>query len=105
MQELILGIVAIKITAMVIGYLIVRLGFDALVRGIKGEFDFGGKITSHGELRLLSASPGLFFVLFGSAIIIWALAVEKPVWSTVSVSSVPAPLPSGLVPQVTGSSK
>lgn len=100
MKEVIIGIVVIKVTAMIIGYLIVRLGFNALVQGIKGEFDFGGKISSHGELRLLSASPGLFFVLFGSAIIIWALAVEKPVWFTES-SEKNSQETSKLVPQPT----
>jgi hypothetical protein len=68
-----------KLFAITIGYKIVKLGYDALVQGIKGEFDFGGKVVSKIEFKLLSASPGLFFVLFGSAIIIWAIAVDKPV--------------------------
>lgn len=104
MRDLIIGIVIIKVTAMIVGYLIVKLGFDALVRGIKGEFDFSGKLASHGELRLLSASPGLFFILFGSLIIIWALTVEKPVWATYYDVATPPPA-SSLVPQPTGDQK
>lgn len=89
---LILSIVAIKITAIIIGYQIVKLGHDALTRGIKGEFDFGGKVDGKLEFKLISASPGLFFVLFGSFIIVWALYVEKPVsWYSHSVTeSLPA---------------
>ena len=76
---IIAAILAMKLTAIVVGYKIVKLGYEALIRGIKGEFDFGGKITNQAEVKLLSASPGLFFVLFGSFVICWALFVEKPV--------------------------
>lgn len=73
------AVLAMKLTAIVVGYKIVKLGYEALVRGIKGEFDFGGKITNQAEIKLLSASPGLFFVLLGSFVICWALFVEKPI--------------------------
>ena len=73
----IIAVAAIKITAFVIGYLIVRLGHDTLVRGITGDIDFGIK-RSNLEVKLISASPGAFFVLAGAAIIIWGLFVDKP---------------------------
>jgi putative Ca2+/H+ antiporter (TMEM165/GDT1 family) len=79
MLTIVSSILIMKLTAIVVGYKIVQLGYEALIRGIKGEFDFGGKLTNHMEIKLLSASPGLFFVLFGSFIICWALFVEKPV--------------------------
>jgi hypothetical protein len=82
MQETILAVTAIvliKVTAIVVGYKIVKLGYDALIRGAKGEFDFGGKIENKAELKLIATSPGLFFVLFGSFVVMWALFVEKPV--------------------------
>lgn len=85
------SILIMKLVAMLIGYRIVKLGYDALLKGIKGEFDFGGKVTDKMEIKLLSASPGLFFVLFGSAIIVWALTVEKPIKYGVEVPSGPAP--------------
>lgn len=81
------SVLLMKLFAMTIGYRIVKLGYDALVRGIKGEFDFGGKVTGKVELKLLSASPGLFFVLLGSAIIIWAIAVEKPIKFSMTIPS------------------
>jgi hypothetical protein len=77
-----IGTLAMKITAIVIGYLVVRLGHDTLVRGITGELDFG--FTGSGvEAKLKSASPGAAFVLAGAAIIIWALVVDKPFNMTV----------------------
>jgi hypothetical protein len=72
-----LGTITMKIAAIVIGYLIVRLGHDTLVRGITGDLDFGFK-GSGVETKLKSASPGAAFVLAGAAIIVWALAVQKP---------------------------
>ena len=72
-----IGTLAMKVTAIVIGYLIVRLGHDTLVRGVTGELDFGFS-GSGVETKLKSASPGAAFVLAGAAIIIWALLVEKP---------------------------
>lgn len=77
----IIAVAAIKITAFVIGYLIVRLGHDTLVRGITGDIDFGIK-RSDLEVKLISASPGAFFVLAGAAIIIWGLFVDKPFTAT-----------------------
>lgn len=73
----IIAVACIKITAFVIGYLIVRLGHDTLVKGITGDIDFGLK-RSNFEVKLISASPGAFFVLAGAAIILWGLYVEKP---------------------------
>lgn len=71
------GTLVMKITAIVIGYLIVRLGHDTLIRGITGDLDFG--FTGSGvQTKLKSASPGAAFVLAGAAIIVWALVVEKP---------------------------
>ena len=72
-----LAVLALKVTAFVLGYLIVRLGHDTLIKGVTGEVDFGfsaGRINT----KLKSASPGAFFVLAGAAIIVWGLTVEKP---------------------------
>jgi len=72
-----LCVVLLKITAFIIGYLIVKLGHDTFVKGITGEFDFG--FTGQGvSARLKSAAPGTFFVLAGAAIIMWGLFVSKP---------------------------
>lgn len=77
----ILSITAMKICAFVIGYLIVRLGHDTLIKGVTGAIDFG--FSGGGvETKLKSASPGAFFVLAGAAIIMWGLFVEKPITLT-----------------------
>ena len=70
-------ILIIKVTALILGYLIVKLGHDTLIKGITGDIDFGfeGKgLTT----KLKAGSPGAFFVLAGAAVIMWALFVEKP---------------------------
>lgn len=94
MVEIIVGLISvvlIKLAAIIVGYKITKLGHDTLVRGVKGEFDFGGKIKSTAELKLVSASPGLFFVLFGSFVIMWAIYVDKPIkFSYVPASQPPA---------------
>jgi len=72
------AILAIKLTAIIIGYKIVALGHDTLVRGLKGEFEFSGSDGGRG-LKLKSSSPGLLFVLLGSLLVGWAVFVEKPI--------------------------
>ena len=73
----ILSVLVLKVTAFVLGYLIVRLGHDTMIKGVKGEIDFGFS-GSGVKAKLKSGSPGAFFVLAGAAIIIWGLLVEKP---------------------------
>lgn len=81
-MEFYFGITAIlimKVTAFIIGYKIVALGYSALEKGLKGEFNFTADVTKGGKLALVSASPGLLFVLLGSCVVAWALFVDKPV--------------------------
>jgi hypothetical protein len=80
-----ISILMMKITAFILGYMIVKLGHDTLVKGITGEFDFGFSGSGF-STKLKSASPGLFFVLMGSAIIIWSMVVEKPLKITTTPS-------------------
>ena len=72
-----LSMLALKITAFVLGYLIVRLGHDTLVKGVTGQIDFGFSGSGF-KAKLKAASPGALFVLMGAAIILWGLAVQKP---------------------------
>ena len=67
----------LKVTAFILGYLIVKLGHDTMIRGVTGDIDFGFSGSGF-ETKLKSASPGAFFILMGAAIIIWGLAVDKP---------------------------
>ena len=72
-----LSVLILKITAFILGYLIVKLGHDTMIKGVTGEVDFGFEGSGF-KTKLKSGSPGAFFVLAGAAIIIWALFVEKP---------------------------
>lgn len=72
-----ISVLALKVTAFVLGYLIVRLGHDILIRGVTGEIDFGFSGSGF-KTKLKAASPGALFVLMGAAIIIWGLAMQKP---------------------------
>jgi|GEM_PF-3381873 hypothetical protein len=72
-----ISVLALKVTAFVLGYLIVRLGHDTLIRGVTGEIDFGFSGSGF-KTKLKAASPGALFVLMGAAIIIWGLAMQKP---------------------------
>lgn len=80
------SILALKITAFVLGYLIVRLGHDTLIKGISGEIDFGFSGSGF-TTKLKSGSPGALFVVMGAAIIIWGLMVQKPMEIKVIPSS------------------
>ena len=72
-----LSVLVLKITAFALGYLIVRLGHDTMIKGVTGEIDFG--FSGGGvQAKLKSATPGALFVLAGAAIIIWGLTVSKP---------------------------
>jgi len=72
-----IAVVVIKVTALILGYLIVRLGHDTMIKGVTGDIDFGFS-GSGVSTKLKSGSPGALFVLAGAAVIIWALWVEKP---------------------------
>ena len=71
------SMLVLKVTAFVLGYLIVKLGHDTMIKGVTGEVDFGFSGSGF-QTKLKSASPGAFFMLMGAAIIIWGLTVEKP---------------------------
>jgi hypothetical protein len=71
-------IVIMKIACFIIGYLVVRLGYDLLKRGVKGEFKFSTEMSSM-KVDLASVSPGLLFVLLGCIVIGYAMYVEKPI--------------------------
>ena len=72
-----ISILILKVTAFILGYLIVRLGHDTMIKGVSGAIDFGFSGSGF-KTKLKSASPGAFFVLMGAAIILWGLTVQKP---------------------------
>ncbi len=95
-----LSVLALKITAFVLGYLIVRLGHDTLIKGVTGQIDFGFSGSGF-KAKLKAASPGALFVLMGAAIIIWGLTVQKPM----EIKTLPSPPETATVAPATGGEK
>jgi hypothetical protein len=95
-----LSVLALKITAFVLGYLIVRLGHDTMIKGVTGQIDFGFSGSGF-KAKLKAASPGALFVLMGAAIIIWGLTVQKPM----EIKTLPSPPQTATVAPATGSEK
>ena len=71
-------IIVMKIVCFILGYLTVRLGYQLIASGVKGEFKFAASL---GGLKtdLASVSPGLLFVLLGVLLIGYAVYVKKEV--------------------------
>ena len=61
----------VRVAAIGAGTYVVWLGHNTLVRGIKGDFEFSGKLY-----RLKGSAPGLLFVLLGCLAIGWALGAQ-----------------------------
>ena len=68
----------IKVFCFYLGYLIVKLGYNLMTDGIKGEFKFFAEFT---KLKggLISASPGLLFLLLGVILIGYAMKIKKEI--------------------------
>ncbi len=71
------SILIFKLVVLLIGYLIAKLGYELLVKGITGGFKF------HAELKgtkadLISASPGIFFIFLATVLITIAVIKDKP---------------------------
>jgi hypothetical protein len=69
---------AIKITALILGFLTIRMGAMLIKTGALGEFKFS---TSFGGAKadLASVSPGLLFVVLGIGLIGYSVWVKKSV--------------------------
>jgi hypothetical protein len=90
----------LKFMCLVFGFWTVYLGYDLLKRGVKGEFKFSAKLSG-GKADLVSASPGLLFVLLGIILIGFALYVKKdiPIRFTVPNESVKPDLTTAPIPK------
>jgi hypothetical protein len=76
----------IKGVCFLLGYKTVKLGYQLMVDGVKGEFNFTSDFKGI-KAGLISSSPGLLFLLLGIFLIGYAMGVTK----TVSLDSyVPA---------------
>jgi hypothetical protein len=94
-----------KIVCFVIAYLTVRLGYELIASGVKGEFRFTGSMAGT-KAELASVSPGLLFVFLGVVLAIYAMSVEKsvdigihPAHADQATDPPPLPIPGPLTPE------
>ena len=66
----------LKLTCFVLGYKVVKLGHRLLEDGVKGEFKFKAQLSG-AKADLVSASPGLLFLVVGVFLIGYAIFVPK----------------------------
>lgn len=67
---------AFKLATLIVGYLITRMGYDLLVKGVTGGFEFRGDISGV-KADLVSASPGLLFLVLGVALMATSVLKEN----------------------------
>lgn len=70
-------LLSFKLAVLIVGYLIARLGYDLLLKGISGQFTFSTQFKG-GKADLVSASPGVFFILMATVMIAIAIIKDKP---------------------------
>lgn len=93
-------VILMKIVCFVLGYLTIRLGYQLIASGVKGEFKFSAKLGGV-KTDLASVSPGLLFVLLGVLLIGFAMYVDKGVSVEKKIQSSKPPAPK--IPQGTTS--
>lgn len=96
-------IFTMKIACFILGYLTVRLGYQLISAGVKGEFKFSGQLLGL-KADLASVSPGLLFVALGVFLIGYAIHVEKDAYihlpgAKVQTQQPAAPPPETPVPE------
>lgn len=81
----VMPILIFKITLLIIGYLITKLGYKLLVEGIKGPFKVTFKFKGF-ETNLVSGLPGIFFVLLAVLLMGYAVFKDMPFGTEISQS-------------------
>jgi hypothetical protein len=67
-----------KMTALILGFFTIRMGFQLVRQGASGDFKFNLGFGGF-KADLASLSPGLLFVLLGVGLIGYSVYVKKPV--------------------------
>ena len=80
-----------KLAMLIIGYKVTKLGHDLLVKGVTGEFKFSGSYNG-AKGDLISASPGLLFLLLGVVVLAVAITKSVPFNTTVEQQAGGAPV-------------
>ena len=96
----------LKLACFGIGFLIVRLGHSLMLAGAKGEFKFTGSLAGI-KSDLVSASPGLLYLLLGTTLIGYAMLVDKEIGRDQRPAGpeVSLPAPNVALPQLPASSQ
>jgi hypothetical protein len=66
-----------KLAVLLVGYLIAKLGYQLLLKGVTGEFKFQTEFKG-AKADLASVSPGLFFILMAAILIAVGVIKDKP---------------------------
>lgn len=73
----VVSLLVFKLAVLFVGYLIAKLGHDLLIKGVTGEFKFHTQFKES-TADLISASPGLFFILMATILISIGILKDKP---------------------------
>jgi len=76
-----------KLAVLFVGYLIGKLGYELLVKGVTGQFKFQTEFKG-AKADLVSVSPGLFFILMATILIAIGVIKDKPFETKVTSSAV-----------------
>jgi len=80
------SLVLFKLCVLFVGYLIARLGYELLIKGVSGAFHFHSQLKGS-TADLVSASPGIFFIFMASILIAVGVIKDKPFETTVTMES------------------
>jgi len=83
----VVSLVVFKLAVLLIGYLIARLGHDLLIKGVSGEFKFHTEFQGT-KADLISASPGVFFILMATILIAIGVIKDKPFATKVTTTQI-----------------
>ncbi|MFQ5633505.1 MAG: hypothetical protein ACE5I1_32460 [bacterium] len=79
----VVSLVTFKIVVVFVGYLIGKLGYELLIKGVSGEFKFHTEFKGS-KADLVSASPGIFFILMATILIAIGILKDKPFETVIS---------------------
>src|SRR5262245_61845738 len=80
------SLVLFKLAVVIVGCLIAKLGHDLLIKGVSGQFKFHSELKGS-KADLVSASPGIFFVLMATILITVGVIKDKPFETTIKQGS------------------
>ena len=80
------SLILFKLCVLFVGYLIARLGYDLLLKGVSGAFHFHSQLKGS-TADLVSASPGIFFIFMATILIAVGVIKDKPFETIVTMES------------------